>query len=495
MTTRRTASRSRSRHTRRRFSHSPGLCRDRETNSEGRVQTVTNSCALRGLKAGNAHDEGSSDPAATGSSGSTMLREQTMRINELVRQMDEKRWRSLNMIASENIASEAVSEALASDFANRYLIPEERPECIWDFPNQSYNREVARITEDLAKKLFVGEYADVRPLSGNNIAYIIITSHVPIGGTVFRIPDTCGGHFATVPICEREGINVVDIPFDRDTCEIDLEALRSLYRRHRPELIFLDASMVLFPQPTAGIRAAVGPEAVISYDASHPLGLIAGQGFANPLLEGADVVHGSTHKSMFGPQKGLIVCREDGEVAAKIRDNITPLFVSNSHVHHIAALGVALEELDLHGKVYARQVIRNAQTLAATLDAGNVEVFTTDKGYTQSHQIWAVIGDKDEAYRSFRALERINIHVNQIKVPFTDRYGFRIGASELTRRGFKEGDMRQVGELMVRCIRENAPPATLLGEVEAFALSKRRLSYSFDDDAALVEPAPTVALV
>lgn len=417
-----------------------------------------------------------------------------MRINDLVKKMEEKRARSLNMIASENIASAAMMEALSSDFANRYLIPEERPECIWDFPNQSLNRQVAQITEDLAKKLFFGDYADVRPLSGNNIAYIVIASHVPIGGTVFRIPDSCGGHFATVPICEREGINVVDIPFDLDTCEIDLAALESLYRRHRPGLVFLDASMVLFPQPTAAIRAALGDEAVISYDGSHVLGLVAGQSFANPLLEGADVLHGSTHKSMFGPQKGLIVCREDGEVAGKIRDIITPLFVSNSHVHHIAALGVALEELELHGKAYARQVIKNAQALAATLDGGDVEVFAREKGYTGSHQIWAIIGDQERAYRSFRALEQINIHVNQIKVPFTDRYGLRIGASELTRRGFKEGDMRRVGEFMLKCIRGGAPVSILRKEVEALALSKQQLAYTFGGPR-YAEPERAVALV
>ena len=408
--------------------------------------------------------------------------------------MEEKRACSLNLIASENIASAAVMEALSSDFANRYLIPEERPDCIWDFPNQSLNREVAQITENLAKKLFFGDYADVRPLSGNNVAYIIITSHVPIGGTLFRIPDACGGHFATVPICEREGIKVVDIPFDRDTCEIDLVALEALYRRHCPDLVFLDASMVLFPQPTAAIRAALGDEAVISYDGSHVLGLVAGQGFTNPLLEGADIVHGSTHKSMFGPQKGLIVCREDGAVASKIRDIITPMFVSNSHVHHIAALGVALEELDLYGKAYAQQVIKNARALAVTLDGVDIEVFAKEKGYTQSHQIWAIIGDQNRAYQSFRDLERINIHVNQIKIPFTDRYGFRIGTSELTRRGLRENDMQQVGELMLQCIRGSAPAATLRKDVEALALGKQKLFYTFDD-LLCGEPENAVALI
>ena len=417
-----------------------------------------------------------------------------MKINLLIRQMEEKRARSLNMIASENIASSAVMDALSSDFANRYMMPEERPENMWDFPNQFFNREVVKITEDLAKKLFFGDYADVRALSGNNVAYVIITSQVPIGGTLFRIPDACGGHFATVPICQRERIQVVDLPFNMERCEIDLAALPALYHQHRPELIFLDASMVLFPQPTAAIRAAIGDDAVISYDCSHVLGLVAGQSFTNPLQEGADIVHGSTHKSMFGPQKGLIVCREDGAVAAKIRDIITPTFVSNSHVHHIAALGVALEELDLYGQAYGQQVIKNAQVLAATLDGEDVQVFAKQRGYTQSHQIWAIIGDQDQAHQSFRDLERINIHVNLIKIPFTDRYGLRIGTSELTRRGFNENDMAQVGELMLQCIRNSVPAAILQKEVEKLALGKQELFYTFRNSIS-AEPKQSIAMI
>jgi len=106
-----------------------------------------------------------------------------------------------------------------------------------------------------------------------------------------------------------------------------------------------------------------------------------------------------------------------------LRDIITPLFVSNSHVHHIAALGVALEELDLYGKAYAQQVVRNAQTLATALDSEHVEIFAREKGYTQSHQIWAIIGEKDEAYRSFRALEQINIHVKRLRQTKTLKMG------------------------------------------------------------------------
>lgn len=193
---------------------------------------------------------------------------------------------------------------------------------------------------------------------------------------------------------------------------------------------------------------------------------------------------------MFGPQKGLIVCRENGEVAGKIRDIITPLFVSNSHVHHIAALGVALEELDMFGKAYARQVIKNAQALAATLDGTNLEIFGREKGYTQSHQIWAIIGDQYRASQCFRNLEQINIHVNPIKIPFTDRYGLRIGTSELTRRGFKENDMHHVGELILKCIRKVAPAKTLQKEVRTLALEKQKLAYTFDDPSWQSRNAP-----
>lgn len=407
-----------------------------------------------------------------------------MQITELINQMESKRVCSLNLVASENLMSEAALHAMRSDLGHRYLIPEERPAAIWDYPNQEFSRKIAELTEGLAKRLYGGEYADVRPLSGNQIAYIVVNSFIPHGGTIFCIPDTCGGHFATVPICEREQVKVVDIPYDMSSGMMDIPALKKLYEIHRPELIFLDSSMILFPHPTAQIRDALGDEAVISNDCSHVLGLVAGQGFANPLAEGADLIHGSTHKSLFGPQKGLIVCRENGDRAGKIRDTITPLFVSNAHVHHIAALGIALEEMELFGQDYASQVVRNAQTLGSVLDQEGLEVFARDKGYTQSHQIWCVIGNRQEALAAFTALQEIHIHLNCIKVPFTNHYGFRIGLSELTRRGFQESEIVEVGHLMAQCLRKKTPYSFLKRKVENLSLQHPNVLYTFEDKPA-----------
>lgn len=398
---------------------------------------------------------------------------------------------SLSLVASENVMSAAARAAVQADLGHRYLLPADRPASIWDYPNQGLNRELAAAVEGLACRLYDGQYADVRPLSGNNVAYIVINSMVPRGGTIFRIPSDCGGHFATPPICDREGIAIVDIPYDRAAGTVDLAGLRRLYARHRPHLVFLDASMVLFPHPTAAIREAVGPAAVISNDCSHVFGLVAGGGFPNPLPEGADLIHGSTHKTLFGPQKGLIVCRERGEVARRIHATITPLFVSNAHLHHVAALGVALEELALCGREYAAQVIANARTLAAELDRQGFEIFAKDRGFTASHQVWWVIGGAAAAHEAFARFEAARINVNLIEVPFTGRHGFRLGTAELTRRGFQRDGMIAVARLMADCLRGTAPPATLRGRVQALAAAYPALHYPAASGGG--EPGPLAA--
>lgn len=197
-------------------------------------------------------------------------------IFDLLAQTENKSAESLNLIASENIMSKSALRALSSDLAHRYVIPpaSERSESIWDFPNQEIYRAITKSTEELAKKLYKGKFADVRPLSGNNAVYVIINSLVPNGGTIFRIPANCGGHFATEPICHRENIRVVDIPYDREKARIDFSALKNLYERHQPQLIFLDASMILFPHPVGEIREALGNDAVSTCDCSQVLAVL-----------------------------------------------------------------------------------------------------------------------------------------------------------------------------------------------------------------------------
>ena len=361
---------------------------------------------------------------------------------------------SINLVASENLLSEDVRRALSSDVAARYCIPPEgeRPAAIWDYPNQAEVRQIAADTAQLACELFHASYADVRPLSGNQVAQIVLTSLVARGDTVWSVPADRGGHFATPVIAAHEGLNLVPIPYDRSRGVIDVDAARSLARTRPPNLVFLDASMQLFPHPVAALRDAIGAEPIISYDASHTMGLIAGGAFQAPLQEGADLLHGSTHKTLWGPQKGLITVRDDGAVARRIADAVVPMFVSNIHVHHVAALGVALEEARDFGAAYALAVIANAKALAQALHSRGIDVPFAREGFTASHQVLVDLGDRQQSLAAWHRLQRIGINTNAISLPFREACGLRIGVAEATRRGMQAREMETLAGWIAQAI-------------------------------------------
>jgi glycine hydroxymethyltransferase len=403
-----------------------------------------------------------------------------MAILELIEQHEAKLIRMLNLVASENLVSEDVRRALSSDVSMRYCIPPEgeRPAAIWDYPNQEQIHLIAKETERLSRELFHASYADSRPLSGNQIALIILTTLVSAGDTVWSVPADCGGHFATPVIANRYGLKLVQLPYDYERGVIDIEAARTLAKKCPPKLIFLDASMQLFPHPVAELRDAVGPDPIISFDASHTLGLIAGGSFQSPLQEGADLLHGSTHKSLWGPQKGLITVRDQGRIAELIHEAVVPMFVSNIHVHHVAALGVALEEARDYGAAYSQAVISNAKELANSLSAEGIDVLFQEIGATESHQIIIDVGEKQDSIGFWNRLQSVGLNANAISLPFRKSFGLRLGVAEVTRRGFGAPEMQQVARLISACAKRNLSTADIAAKVAELSEQYALIRYA-----------------
>lgn len=406
-----------------------------------------------------------------------------MSILHLIAQHESGLHRSINLVASENLISDDVRSALTSDVSMRYCIPPvgERPAAIWDYPNQTHIRRITKETESLARELFHADFADARPLSGNQVAQIILMTLVSRGDTVWSVPSDCGGHFATPVIAARQGLNLIPIPYDRTRGIIDVAAAQGLAKKHPPSLVFLDASMQLFPHPVEELREALGPSPIISYDASHTLGLIAGGAFQSPLREGADLLHGSTHKTLWGPQKGLITTREDGAIADRIRESVVPFFVSNIHVHHVAALGIALEEAREFGKAYARSVIDNSKALATSLVRHGIDVLFADIGATESHQVLIDLQDRQRSLAVWNRLQQSGLNTNAIALPFKPSYGLRIGVAEATRRGLGQQEMDQIGRWIAHCVAGTRTPEAIAREVAA--LSERFTALHFTRQA------------
>jgi len=405
------------------------------------------------------------------------------RILELAAGHEEIRTSTLNLVASENLMSPAALKMLSSDFAHRYCIPPagERPKEIWDYPNQRFTRAIEARAKELACQLYHGKVADVRPLSGNNIVGILLSSLMEPGGTLLSVPASAGGHFATVPVAAKLKLRHEFLPYDGGQGTIDLNATRKMARRVRPKLVYLDASMILFPYPVAELRGIFGEECLIAYDASHCFGLIGGGCFQNPLPEGADFISGSTHKTLFGPQKGLIVAREAGWAAQAVQNAITPLFVSNSHVHHIAALGVALEELSEFGHLYAAQAIKNAKSLGRALLDEGVPVMFENRGFTESHQVICLLAPGTDVPAQVKRLEEAGLHVNGINAPFSGLPGLRIGVAELTRRGFRARSMAGIAKCIAGVLLNRRPLQAVRSQVQELSRAHLTLKYGFDE--------------
>jgi len=272
---------------------------------------------------------------------------------------------SIPLIASENIPSPAVREAIISDFGNRYAEgwPGERV-----YAGCTYIDEVEIQCMDLAKKLFKSEFADVRPISGvvanlaiysafSNPGDVMLAPSIPAGGHISHGKKEHSGTAGLV-----HGLEIEFFAFDSEEMNIDVEKTKAkveeLKKQGRlPKIAMFGGSVFLFPHPVKELSDFLkGHNIHINYDAAHVAGLIAGGMFQDPLREGVDTMTMSTHKTLFGPQGGLVLAFEKD--AEAIKKATFPGLTSSHHIHHMAAKAVAFAEALEFGKEYAVKLLK-----------------------------------------------------------------------------------------------------------------------------------------
>lgn len=383
------------------------------------------------------------------------------RVLDLLREHESYRATTLNLIPSENVMSETARRALSSDLVHRYTDSDlYAGTCLID--------KLISLTRELACRLFRVEHAFVEPLSGNLCLLAVLLAFTKSGDAVAALPKEHGGYSFRYADFERR---FVPLPFDEDTGTIDVEKAKDVIARERPRLVVLGASRFLFPHPVRELAEFCEDLRIpVVYDGSHVMGLIAGGEFQDPLREGALVLFGSTHKTLPGPQGGLILTNDE-EAARRIAHVVRrpPLLVDNPHIHRIAALGVTLEEMLVFGRDYARAVVRNASRLARELHKRGLPVAYAHRGFTRSHQIWVRVS-REEGLRKREVLERARIIVDSV---------IRIGTQEVTRLGMGEREMIYIAELIARVWRGESP-SDVARDVIALRSRFRVVHYSFD---------------
>ncbi|KXB07159.1 serine hydroxymethyltransferase [candidate division MSBL1 archaeon SCGC-AAA382C18] len=408
---------------------------------------------------------------------------------------------SIPLIASENVTSTPVKEAIVSDFSHRYAEgwPEERV-----YAGTKYMDKVELQCIDYAKDLFDVDFIDVRTISGVCSNLVTYTALTRPGDKMITSPISKGGHITMGPHKSPKtgihiggtagsvhGLDVRYFEFDNEEMNIDPDKTAEKIRELEPDLCMFGASVFLFPHPIEEISdVAKEVDAKIAYDAAHVSGLIAGGRFQDPMEEGADIMSMSTHKTLPGPQHGMVAATE--EHAEDVKSATFPSMVSNHHLHNVAGLTVALAEFKKYGEDYVDQVIDNSQALGEALSERGFDVVAEHKGYTKSHILLVDITNlkdtiglgKDVEQR----LEKANIILNRNLLPWDiqeDRHfenpgGIRIGTSEITRLGMKENEMEPIAEYMKRILMDEEDPEKVQEEVSEFRSDFQDVHYCFE---------------
>jgi len=281
------------------------------------------------------------------------------------------------------------------------------------------------------------------------------------------------------------GVNNVNYPFDLERMNIDVDETAKLIKQVKPKVAMFGQSVYLFPTPLKDLQDAFQEaDCHVWYDGAHVMGLIAGGVFQDPLHEGADVITGSTHKTLPGPQHGILMSDSpDEKFIKKLQKGVFPGVVSNHHLHAMAALGITLAEHLKFGHEYAVQIVRNAKALAQALHERGFKVLAEKQGFTESHAVAVDVSAQGGGAEVSLAFERANIITNKNLLPWDTSpvkpSGVRLGSQELTRLGMKEAQMAEVAALMARVAIKKEPPETVAKDVAALRKEFNTVHYCF----------------
>ncbi len=395
-------------------------------------------------------------------------------------------WRRecINLTAAENALSTSVKRYLSCDLVQRYGDYTGRDLSARKYQGNKWIEHIERTVTQLAGELFGAKYVELRAISGHVAGAAVLMGLTEPGDIVLEVGRDGGGHrlAAKLALAPLIDLQVHFLPFDPFAYNIDFDKTLKMVEELRPRMVVLGSSLFLFPHPVRELSEALQryPQTLLVYDASHVFGLIAGKRFQNPLAEGARVVFGSTHKTLPGPQGGIILSNED-ELMDRIVEALYPALVTNHHLFRLPALGVCLLEMRRWGGHYADQVIANAQALGQAIQSRGVDVVSHQGRFTQSHTILVRTAPYGSSKEMATRLEEANIIVTAAHLPEElGMEGVRIGTQEITRLGAKENDMEPLAKLLVDVITGRKSPVEVLPLAKKYAQQFQNCRFTWN---------------
>ena len=428
-------------------------------------------------------------------------------------------WRQtecINLIPSENTQSRAVRMLSASDPCNRYA-EHKKQKAFYDaeifyYQGTGFIASVEAMLVEEMKKFLGASQVETRVTSGqmSNTAVFsammdfknrvdrkrtpqrlgwVMNNHIVRGGHLSAQPMGAFHDYVAIdPVTEKQ--MVVNFPVCEDNpYKIDVEKTKVLLAQYKPEFIIFGKSMVLYKEPVAEIRKFVdeqGIKTTIMYDMAHVLGLI-GDHFQKPFEEGAEIVTGSTHKTFFGAQRGVIGVNYKPEdlkwgLWETIETRTFPGSVSNHHLGTLLGQLMAAYEMNAFKDEYQKAVVENAKHFAKCLAAEGLDVAGDPAmDYTETHQVIVKVGYAHGPEVADR-LEANNIVCNYQATPeeegFSASGALRMGVNEMTRFGFGKEDFAKLAHLIADCVLHHA---NVKEEVKKLRAEHLEMKYCFSD--------------
>ncbi len=393
----------------------------------------------------------------------------TDRLAAILAEHDEFRRHVVPLCAAETPLSPFVRAFLSHPIHETYAMGGPLRPATDNFAGADFVLDLHRLVIELVRDAFGVAYADPRPLSGTHAVTTLLMTLSRPGQRILLQSSDSGGHASMLPICRRLGLDVVELPYDFDRLQVDVDVAGQI-DLDGFDFVLVAPSDLLYPPALDEI--AFPPQTIVMYDATQSLGLIAAGRAPNPFtMPHRMVLSAGTHKTLPGPSSGLIVT-DDAELAEAIDGQLSPKFLRHSHPHHIAAMGAAMIEHRAFGSAYSDRIRSFARELSRSLEAWGLDVIQDGARRTETHQVFLHIAE--EALEEVAARARMaGLTINTKRKPLFRSTGLRLGVQELARYQWSLPLIDRLAEVIASVVDRSKPVGPLRAEVMRLAQHNR----------------------
>lgn len=384
---------------------------------------------------------------------------------------------SIPLCAAENVISKFCKLPLDGDIQERYIMGNyytysEKN----NFIGSQYLVPIYEQIHNVCNLLFDAKYTDARTLSGMNCITTLLMSLTHSGDKIAILSSASGGHPSILPVCERLGLHVFELPYDYANFDLNYEESNYIIKIEKIPYILLAPSDIIKPMD---IQKLMINNSILLYDISQIMGLISGKQINNPLKISSNIVLlGGTHKTLPGPASGIIMTNNE-EIHQTIEKNINPKYLRHTQMHQVISLLFALIESEVYGQEYAKNIILTANILGEILEQKGFQMLHPQEYYSNTHQLFikCTFNEMNQIY--YNAL-KYGVTLNTKEKKLFGNTGIRLGTQEIARYGWKKDALEVLGEILHE-LRAETPNVHYINQIKQ-KLPPKKILYTFPNN-------------